>query len=336
MFGGMLGLDQRVVFFRELATMVKSGVSLGEALSLLSTRPGSAELRASITEAAKRVSAGERFSAIMEKHPNVYNRLNCAMVRAGEEGGRLDEALGDAADYLEREMQLRQMISRETFYPKILLASVLLIPLATQMAIAGLTVSTAAAFAVLGKALLGYVGIAVVVIGLWVAYRQMRKSEQGAQGIDRLKLRIPVIGAIISQLAWSKVCRAISALYRAGLGIGETLRLAGQSSGNRSIESVVRQAIPHVQRGVPLSEALSKGGYVPDLPLRMLQTGEETGDIDMTLEKVADYFEEQSKTSLHRMSLLIVPLGIVIMGIVVLMMAAQSYMGYFEGMMNTE
>lgn len=336
MFGGMLGLDQRVVFLRELATMVNSGISLGEALGLLSTRPGSPELRASITEAAKRVSSGERFSDVMERYPKVYTRLNCAMVRAGEESGRLDENLNDAADYLEREVQLRQMISRETFYPKILLVAVLIIPLATQVAIAWLTGSPAAAFGVLGKALLSYLGLAVVIVGLVVAYQQLRKSEQGAQTIDRLKLRIPVVGAVISQLSWSKVCRAISALYKAGLSSNETLRLAGQSSGNRSIEAMVRQAIPHVQKGTPLSEALTKGGYVPDLPLRMLQTGEQTGDIDMTLEKVADYFEEQSKVSLQRMSLLITPIVIVIMGVVVLMMAAQSYGGYFNEMLNGE
>ena len=332
MFDSMLGLDHRVVFFRELATMVKSGVSIGEALGLLETRPGSPELRAAIAHCSRQVSAGERFSQAMEKYPKVFSPLNTAMVRAGEESGRLDETLGEAADYLEREQELRQMLSRETFYPKILIVAVIVIPLATNVVIAAVTPNAGNPVSVLGGALLTYLGVFVLIVAAWFALKHFTSSTQGAEAVDRFKLRVPLIGPIIAQLAWAKVCRAIAALYKAGMSSSESLELAGTSSGNRHIEQTVRGAVKHVQKGTPLSEALTKSGYVPDLPLRMLQTGEETGDIDSTLGKVADYFEAQSQTSIRRLSLLIVPIATVIMAVVVLIMAARAYTGYFDGM----
>ena len=147
MLSSILGVDQRVTFFRELATLVNAGVSIGEALSILQTRPGRPELRAAIADAAKRVSYGERLSDVMAEHPKMFSPLNLAMIAAGEEGGRLDEMLNEVADYLEKEQELRRMLSRETFYPKVLIGAVLLIPLIAQIVIAGVMVGVGAAMA---------------------------------------------------------------------------------------------------------------------------------------------------------------------------------------------
>ncbi len=334
MLSGMLGIDQRVTFFRELATLVGSGVSIGEALGILSTRPGSPALRLAIADGSKRVAHGERFSEVMADHPKVFSDLNIAMIISGEEGGRLEEILAEVANHLEKEHELRQMLSRETFYPKILIVAGIFIPLGTKVVIA-LVMSGVGAAVIAGlRALVGYVVFALIVGALWFAYHKYRQTEQGRQSIDRAKLSIPVLGAVISQLAWSKICRAIGALYKAGVPTTQALEMAGPASGNRALEAALTAAIPDVQKGVPISEALTKVGYVPDLPLRMLQTGEKTGDIDATLEKVADYFEAQSQTSIRRMSLLIVPIMVVIMGVVVLLMAAQMYGGYFEAILE--
>ncbi len=336
MLSSILGVDQRVTFFRELATLVNSGVSIGEGLSILQTRPGRPELRAAIADAAKRVSYGERFSDVMAEHPKMFSALNLAMIAAGEEGGRLDEMLNEVADYLEKEQELRRMLSRETFYPKVLIGAVILIPLIAQMVIAGVMAGVGAAMAVGLKALAGYLVFFLALAALWFAYSKYRETDQGAQNIDRAKLSIPVLGAVISQLAWAKICRAIGALYKAGLSPAQALELAGPASGNRALEATLTQAIPHVQKGVPLSEALTKSGYIPDLPLRMLQTGEKTGDIDATMEKVAEHFEAQSRTSIQRMAILIVPIAVVIMGVVVLLMAASAYGGYFDALLDSQ
>lgn len=334
MFGSMLGIDHRVTFFRELATLVGSGVSLGEALSILQTRPATPELRQAVTDAAKRVSHGQRLSEIVADHPKVFSSLNRAMITAGEQSGRLDEVLEEVADYLEKEQELRRMLSRETFYPKVLVAAAILIPLVARTFIVWFSQGTGAAFVAALQTLGGYLVLFLALAALWFAYSKYRETEQGRHSIDRGKLSVPLLGPIISQLAWAKICRAIAALYKAGVSTSEALELAGPASGNLALEQALQGAIPHVQKGVPLSDALTSSGYVPDLPLRMLRTGEQTGDLDVTLEKVADYFEAQSRTSIHRLALLIVPLATVIMGIVILMMAVSAYTGYFDTMLD--
>lgn len=335
MLTNMLGIDERVMLFRELATLVGSGISLGEALHILRSRSGSIELRRSIADASDRISKGERFSETMKDHPKIFSRLNQAIMVAGEESGRIDEALEEMATYLEHEQELRRTISRETFYPKILVGACIFIPLLTRMLIAAIMTSGAQAFAIGLHALGWYALLAGICAIIWFIYNNYRSTEQGAYNIDRSKLSVPVFGLLITHIAWAKICRAIGALYKAGVSTASALELAAPACGNRAIEKTLLRAIPHVQRGEKLSEALGKSGYIPELPMRMLQTGEETGDIDATMEKVASYFEAQSKTSIHRLSILIIPFAVILVGIVVLIMAMQAYGGYFTGMLNT-
>ncbi|MFP3902651.1 MAG: type II secretion system F family protein [Armatimonadota bacterium] len=331
MLSNILGLDQRVALFRELATMVNSGISVSEAISLLKTRPAGPDLRAAMEDAEHRVARGEQLSEVMKDHPDVFSELNRAMVMAGEQSGRLDETLNDVADYLEKEQELRQMLSRETFYPKILIGAMIIIPLITQVVIAGVGGGAAAAVLTLLRQLVLYAVIAGFIAALWYVYNNIRSTEQGGETIDGLKLKIPVLGPLVLQLAWAKVCRAVGALYAAGLTMDQAAEIAAGTAGNRVIAQQLERAVPVIHKGKPLSEALVKQGHVPDLPLRMLQSGEKTGEIDATMEKVANYFEARAETSIRKLSMLIMPISVVILGIVVLIMAMQFYGGYFAG-----
>ncbi|MEI6501899.1 MAG: type II secretion system F family protein, partial [Armatimonadota bacterium] len=160
MFGGKLG--ERVQLFRELATLVDSGMSLGMALSTLEARPGAIEQRVAVHDAASKVGRGTRFSEVMKEHPKVFTELNTALIAAGEEGGHLDTMLNSSADYLESDLEFQQTIARETFYPKILLGAIVLIPLGTRMLIAGITGSVGAAL-VIGLKFLAIIAFFVMV-----------------------------------------------------------------------------------------------------------------------------------------------------------------------------
>ncbi len=335
MFSNILGLDHRVALFRELATMVNSGISLSEAISLLKTRPAGPNLRAAMEDAEHRIAQGEQLSEVMEDHPDVFSELNRAMIMAGERSGRLDETLNDVADYLEKEQELRQMLSRETFYPKILIGAMIIIPLITQVVVVGIGRGVGSAVLVFLQQLAIYAVIGGFIVALWYVYNSIRSTEQGGQTIDGLKLKVPVLGGLINQLAWAKVCRAVGSLYRAGLTMDQAAEIAAGTAGNRVIAQHLQSAIPIVQKGQPLSEALVKTGKVPDLPLRMLQSGEKTGDIDTTMEKVATYFEARAETSIRKLSMLIMPVSVVILGIIVLIMAMQFYGGYFSDTFDT-
>ena len=217
---GSFRLAERVVLFRELATLVDSGMSIGTALSTLEGRPCGIEQKSAIRDAALRVSRGKRFSEVMGDHPRVFTELNVALIAAGEEGGHLDTMLNTSANYLESDLEFQQTIARETFYPKVLLAAIVFIPLGTRMLIAAIADSPLAAFAIGlrflgGVVLFGLVPVVLVIL----AYRKYYATEQGRLAIDRLKLRVPVIGVIIVKLAWTRVCRALAALYGAGVPI---------------------------------------------------------------------------------------------------------------------
>ena len=333
---GALKLAQKVQLFRELATLVNAGLSLGMALSTMEEQISSVEMRMALHDAARSVSAGKRFSEAMRRHPKVFSELNVALIAAGEEGGHLDDMLTLSADYLEKELEFQQTLARETLYPKLLLAAIVLIPLATRMVIAGLTMS-------LGQALLigiKFCALAGLVVGLpavllYLLYRRYYYgTEQGRRAIDALKLRLPIAGAVTMKLSWARLARALSALYGAGVNIRSAVGIASRTAANRAIEETLEQTVPALERGEKLSDALAKTGQIPPLALSMLRTGEQTGQIDSTMVKVADYFEAEAFTTVKKGMTAIVPLAVILFGIVVLIMAAQAYGGYFGGLLN--
>jgi type IV pilus assembly protein PilC len=171
---------------------------------------------------------------------------------------------------------------------------------------------------------------------LYLAYRRYYATEQGRYAIDRFKLRVPVIGAIITKLAWVRMCRALSALYSAGVSINSAVTIASRTSGNRVFEKALQATIPALERGEKLSDALAKTGSVPALAMSMLRTGEATGSIDATMLKVSDYFEAEATTSLKKLTTMIVPICIIVGAIVVLVQMVSFYGGYFNSLLNSQ
>ncbi len=332
---GSMRLGEKVQFFRELATLVDSGMSLGMALSALEDRRSSMELKLATQEAARKVMSGQRFSDVMSRHPRVFSELNRALITAGEEGGRLDDMLNLSADYLEREQEFHQTLSRETFYPKLVAGAVLFIPLVTKMVITAITGTIWQALAV------GLVGLAwytllfgLPVLIIYLLIRRFGASKQGRIGLDRLKQRIPLIGPIVTKLSWSRASRALAALYSAGVPINAAVQLSAKTAGNTAVEDTLLRAQRPLEQGKRLSEVLAGSGQIPSLALSMLITGEESGNIDATMNKVADYFEAEASTSLKKLTLAIVPVAVLIFGVVVLFQLVGFYQGYFGALLN--
>jgi len=301
----------------------------------LEDRPGSIEQRMAVREAARKVPNGTPLSEVMRRHPKVFSELDVALVAAGEHGGHLDTMLNANADYLERQREFQQVLSRETFYPKILLLAVLFIPLATQVIIVGMTQNALAAFTVALKALALYALIGVVpAVIIYLVYRNLVASESGRYALDNFKLRVPLIGKVVTRAAWARLCRALAALYSAGVNIPTAIRLAGRTSGNHAIIRAVDQSIPKLEKGGVLSDALAATGQIPSLALSMLRTGEQTGNIDVTMTKVADYFEGEAFTATRQMTIAIVPIAVILFGVIVLLQVVGFYLGHYTEMLQ--
>lgn len=320
-----------MVYFRQLAAAVHSGMPLGRSLELMRQQSRGTLARFSF-EAAEAVHQGQPLSSVLERHPRAFSRLIVALVRAGEVGGMLDVCLNRIADMLERQYALQQAIRRDTFFPKLTLGFGALIALATRLiigAIGGPGAAIGSSFGnvlvpVLGCGLLVYIG--VVAVG--------RLGLRG-RAVDQAKLMLPVVGRVVRQLAVTRFLRALASLYRAGVAVPEALAVAAEASGNVAIEERLLVALPAVQRGERLSVALAPARLLPDMAAHMLASGEETGNVDEMLDKAAEYAEAETEGAIKAMATLVGPTVLVLVGILVGIEVIRFFTGYANQVLGT-
>jgi len=303
-------LEQKATLLREIATMLKAGVPLGEALHVLAGRRAHPRLREAILDGAEHVDKGHRFSEVLANYPDEFSELTAAVIAMGE-----------------------QTIMRETFYPKVLLACCIIIPSAIPALIEALTGSVWLGLWIfiknIGKWALG-LGMPIYLAYL-VYHSLMVKSQQSREAVDSMKLHIPLLGPVVRRLALAKFARALSYTYSAGVPMGEAIALSASAMGNSILERRFKNAVPLVQRGQKLSEALGKAPDIDDMAMRMLRTGEQTGELDATMERVADHFEVAAETSIHRMAIMALPIGVIFVGIIIGYIVISFYVQYYSG-----
>jgi len=331
--GGKVSLSVLAQFYRELATLVGSGMTVIQSLHTLDETVHHPTLRWAIRGMLPNIERGQRLSEQMKRYPEVFSPLTVAIVAAGEHGGKLDDMLRLMAEYSERDMETQRMIKRETFYPKILLVAILtIVPVGTAIA-TGIMGGTAAGVRAIAQTLLSYLLFIGLPVGLiWALFRAFRRSEQGREKLDRIKLALPVFGGLTTRLAMSRFCRALGALYSAGIAMPEGVQLSAATLGNAALEGTLTRTIPHLQKGGKLSDTLAASNLVPQLVLSMLRTGEQTGNIDQTLMKVADYYDDETKTKIHQLGTMIVPICVIIAGIIVLLIAGPFFVNLYGDM----
>ncbi|MFO8081922.1 MAG: type II secretion system F family protein [Armatimonadota bacterium] len=322
---------ERAEVFGGLAAMVNAGVSIGESLTSVAEDMRPSPMQRALMQVGHAVSGGEPLGASLERHPDVFSPLTIAMIRVGESGGRLAEALRNVADYFERDFKLRSLLRRELTYPLILVIAILFIPLVGNMVRLWITESFGAALAAGAGQLFIYLvvlGVPAVLIGLLV--RSLRQSRQGRERLDRMKLSIPLIGNVLRKLALARFCRALASLYSAGVLPGTALRLAGQASGNAVVERELGGKASAVEAGESLADALEGSALMPGTVIRMLKTGEQTGDVDAMAHNVAEHLEMETETSIKQMAVSITPVAVVIAGIIVALMVLGFYANLYS------
>lgn len=315
--------------FRQLSSMISGGVSLSEALQVVARRAGHPKLRDSLQKAAEATAKGERLSQVLGGYPDLYPPLTLAMVQAAERSGRLHEIFRRLADYHEREYQMRLMLSRETFYAKVLILAIVFIPLGGNALKIWVVTGLGAAVAYFVKRLLLYGAIAALpALGIWMVWRALRSSEAGSAGIDEFKLRVPLVGKVVRLSALARFARSLATLYAAGVSMSEAVQLAGDATANARLREQAYRAADLVKTGTGITEALKQTGLSDELTLSMLRTGEQTGNLDETMDHLAQYYEDESITAARQMAVAIVPIVVIIAGIIVAFMLLQFYTGY--------
>ncbi|MFQ6132599.1 MAG: type II secretion system F family protein [Armatimonadota bacterium] len=310
------------VAYRELATMINSGMTIVRSLDVLEQNTRNPRLRQALRRMQRGVQTGRPLSEQMMEHPAIFSEIAVALMQAGEKSGRLDDMLKQLAEYTEYQLEVEALIRRETLYPKIVAAVIVLVliflPLVNQIVHGGPWLWTAIAELML---------VGVLVAGLMLLPRIVLSSEYARATWDSIKLSLPIFGPIASRLALSRFSRALAALYEAGISPASALAPAGRASGNRAIAAAMHRVVPMLQGGRPLTEALAYTGMMSRTVMEMVRTGEESGELGSLLEKVAEYHEDEAKTGIHRVAVSILPIFLLIAGLIVLAIAVNFYVG---------
>ena len=317
--------------------MIHAGTSLGAALhSMAQHAPGGA-LRSASSQMEKRVLSGEPFSASMEAFPGLFSPLQIGMVSAGERGGFLDAMFARLAKYAERDYDLQQTIKRETWYPKLLVFASIFIPGAVPLVLAVVQGGQNPILAWLGS-----VGPPLLLLGgAYAIYRAIEYSSPLAAHqngpkvwLDRAKLRLPVFGKVARAFATAKFCRALGALYGAGVGPGESVRLASNACGNAAIARDALGIIPRLEHGETLTDCLASTRQFPSTVLQVMHVGEESGALDEQLDKAADFLEADAEVAVKQSVQALGILVFLLIAVRIGMQMVQFYSGYFDAIFN--
>ena len=326
-------LEALIVLSRQMACLCKAGVPIVRAIGGLAETASSIELRAVLREVSRSIEGGHSLTQALSAHPKVFSALFVAMVRVGENTGRLDEAFRQLSDNLELERETRKRVRQATRYP-------IFVMVAISVALVVINWWVIPAFArifeqahvqlpLMTRLLLGFSGlvhdwwwlllglIAATVVGV----RRWLASGDGSLQWDRMKLRIPLVGPLFARIALARFTRTFAMMYRSGLPLLQILAINAQAVGNRHIGAGIDEMRQSIERGDSLTRAASVSGLFTPLVLQMLAVGEETGALDELFLEVADFYDQEVEFSLRRMADSIEPLLISVLGVLVLVVA---------------
>ncbi|HKI69822.1 MAG TPA: type II secretion system F family protein [Verrucomicrobiae bacterium] len=327
--GGKVALQDQVIFTRQLATMIDAGLAMVQCLQALADQTTNKVMRDVIKDVCTRVEGGDSFSEALQKHPKVFNRLYVCMVAAGEKGGLLAEILARLAVYLENTARLRKKVKSAVMYPTVV----------TVVAICITTFLLVKVVPVFGEIYSGFgaklPGPTLFLVGLsnivkhyfWLfliagggavyGWLHFIKTKSGREFWDKHRIKLPIFGQIAHKICLARFTRTLASLIRSGVPILEVLHIVSQTVGNVVMEKAIKLAAVDIEQGEGISAALSKHPVFPNMIIRMITAGEQTGKIDNMLERVSDFLDEEIETTLSGLTSLIEPLLIVFLGVVV-------------------
>lgn len=342
LFEARPGIRDKALFASKLSALVDSGVPIVRSLLLVSGQQKKPMFRRALEAVSSDVSQGVSLGVAMRRWPKVFDRLSIAMIEAGELGGVLDETLKRLALLLEQNAKLQNQVKGALAYPII----VLVIAIAVFLGMTIFLIPTFAnIFETLGSELPAFtqmmvdlssllrsefsiylVASLILVAWLFIGYY---RTPAGRRQVDGAILKLPLFGDLVLKTATAQFCRTFSSLSRAGVPILMALDIVRETSGNRVIADAIDSCTTELQEGIPLSTALSRKNIFPAMALSMLVVGEETGEMDAMLSKVADFYEDEVAVAAKALTSLLEPAMIVIVGIIVGSILVAMYLPMF-------
>ncbi len=338
-----VSVKDKAVFSRQFAALVNAGVAIVRGLAILGEQCSNPKLKQALIEIGGDVQTGVNLSDSMGKHPDCFDGLYVSMVQAGEIGGVLDEVLNRLAKLLEDMARLQNQIKSAMSYPLVVgfLATaifvgmtVFLIPIfANIFKDIGVELPALTQFLMTSSEILRSYWSLVIMAGFMAAsfaYKQYYKTPVGRETIDRLSLKVPLFGDLIQKSSVARFSRTFGALTRSGVPILTCLAIVRDTSGNQVIANAIDAARLDVQQGGMISVALKKDAVFPSMAIAMMSIGEETGQLDGMLMKVADFYEDEVEQAVKSLTSILEPLMIVVLGGMVGTILLAMYLPMFK------
>jgi type IV pilus assembly protein PilC len=339
------GVKQKAlqIFSRQFATMIESGLSVVQSLVILEDQTEDKNLAVVVRELRSDVEGGKLLSQAMARHPRVFSRLYVAMVEAGEAAGILDTVLDRVAHQIEKETAIKRRVKGAMIYPILVLsfATLVLIGMLTFLVpiFVGIFEDFGGELPTLTKLV---VGASELVRGSWYiifpaigggvyGLRRWKRTEGGRRTWDTFKLKIPMkIGDVVHKVALARFSRTLSTLVGAGVDIIKSLEITGQTSGNWVIEDALLTVREKVHEGVPISAPLLENPAFPPMVAHMVKVGEETGELEKMLGKVADFYEDEVDSAIQSLTSIIEPIMMIGVGAMVGVVIISMYLPMFK------
>jgi type IV pilus assembly protein PilC len=331
------------IFSRQFATLIEAGVSIVAALVILEEQTEDKNLAEVVSDVRADVESGVILSAALARHPNVFSRLYVAMVEAGEASGTLDVVLDRVAVQIEKETKIKRRVKGAMIYPTLVLVF-------ASLVLTGMLLFLVPIFVDIFKQLNGqlptltqmvvnasnlfrhywFVIFPLVGLSIWGFFR-WKKSEHGRPIWDRFKLRVPMrIGDTVRKITMARFARTLATLVGAGVDIIKALEITGQTTGNHVIETALTEVRVKVHEGVPIARPLVENPAFPPMVSQMVRIGEETGELEHMLEKIADFYEEEVDSAIQSLTSIIEPIMMIGVGAMVGIIIISMYLPMFK------
>lgn len=321
--------EHLVVFTRQLATMVESGIPIAQSIEVLAEQMDNKTFAQTLTKVRDDIEAGASLSEAIGRHPRIFSEFFTNMLRAGESSGRLDEILERVAGYLEKISILQRKVQGSLFYPAFV--SVMAVAITTFLIVV-IVPKFKEIFAALGgelplptRILLGFSefmgrNLAVEVaglVGIVMALKVLLATPHGRFWFDGFVLKVPLIGKLLRKVVIARFARTLATLVKSGVPILGSLDIVAKTAGNKVVEKAVRAARASIKEGANIADPLAFSKVFPPMVTRMISVGEKTGQLEKMLTKISDFYENEVDAAVAGLTSLIEPLVIGVLGIII-------------------
>lgn len=339
---GKLNLKDIISFCRQESIMLKSGMDLNRSLDVLAKQSKSKKLKKNLYSLSDSVKKGTELSKSMENQGSAFPYLLKRTVQAGEMSGQMAEIIEKMAVHYEKDMKLRRKIRGAMMYPIVLAiiaviaVSILLIKVmpgfVTMFEGVGMELPALTRFVMWLSSFLvhNWIWILLILFAVIFSIRVALQQKDIRIAWDRIKLKLPLIGTNVGKIVTARFTRTLSTMLYSGIPMIQALKAAGETTGNKFVESKIEEAVEGIEKGMGMTAQLAATNIFPPMMLSMIGIGEESGRLDEMLETTADYYDEEMEVALESLVTMLEPLLIVIMGVVIGTIVIAMYLPMFD------